>query len=352
MAGQYFNGPMALPNPNANYLTNIAIKYMQNASSFMALDPTLVPIGYSNGTAFSYKVWERADFNRSEMKLRTRGQAPHQARYNVKDQTGEIDIYDLEHPIDDEEYFTPEFAPFQRGPAAIEFLSQQTRLKAEEVFSSIIFVPTPWLTSYTGVASASPTSSQFSQFDLPTTDLVQFWRKEILAFSLRTGQVPNRLYLGAQAWNGHLNNDDLKERLKYTVLGGAFTGAMPAQAVALAQLIGIDKIAVFMGIHNTGKEGLLETNEFIVDPKGALLAHVADTPSAEVPSAFYNILLNGNGQALGKGQAKSLNFSRGIATDYGVDRRAKVEWYQEFLGMKSKVTAADLGVFYGNGVAS
>jgi len=347
----YFNGPMAAPNPNANYLTNIAIQMLQSPSNFIAMDPTLVPIGYSNATGFAYKVWDRASMNRSEMRLRTRGQAPHQARYDVRDENGEVDIYDLEHTIDDEEYFTPEFAPFQRGPAAINFLSQQARLKAEEILGSTIFVPSVWTTSLAGVSSASPGVGQFSQFNLATTDLVEFWRDEILTFSLATGQIPNRLYLGAQTWNGHLNNPDLKERLKYTVIGGSFTGAMPAQAIALANLIGIDKIVVFMGIHNVAVEGLGEQNEFIVDPKGALLCHVADTPSPEVPSAFYNIMLNGNGQANGKGQAKSLNFSRGVATDYGLDRRAKTEWYQEFIGMKPKVTVKDLGRYYSNGVS-
>lgn len=313
------------------YLTNMAVAQFGEASSYVAKSIfPLCPVSQSTG--YYYK-FSKADLARDNVQAKPRfghvqpaivSETEELYRCEVDqiltgvDQLGALDYTRAKTPgsID----------PFRRK---VPFVVEQMNIHLDRMFAEKFFQSGVWNNEWTGVPSAA-SGNQFLKFTDANFDPISFFDARIREMQQNGRRRPNKLVLGANAFDALKNHPDILERVKY---GGATTNPARVTENVLAQLFGLEEVKVLESTFNSGGYGV-ENMQFICNPNDALLAYTTKNPAIDEPSAGYiftwDMLGDGNFMAIDKGEGHNFDHA---------------EFVEGLMATDMKVVSQDLGLF-------
>lgn len=280
---------MTLPTPGDVHvnapLTGMSLLYAQSLDRFAA--DRLFPIVTSDKESNSYFTFDKTYWARDQMKARAIGAAAAEAGFGISTGSFHCTTYAVKKSIPDRLRRNSD-NPLNQDRSAMRFVTQLERIRREKAFASALLTTSVWTTDYTGVASDTPSASQWEQWDRVGSTPVENVRALCTAIDLLTlgAARPNVFAIGQQVWDELADHPDIIDRLKY---GGQMQGTL-AQATPqmVAQLMGLEEIVVMSAVEETAAEGAASSAAYIAGKKGLLL-YRTPTPQIEEVSAGYTI---------------------------------------------------------------
>lgn len=316
-------------------LTNLSVAYMTRKEKFKAdlLSP-IVPVSKSNN---KYFVFDKGDFHRDEMQIRSPGSNYARSGYNLSTAEYTCVNYGLEHVVADE--IAANFdSPLSADKAAVAFLMQKVLIKRERKFVSTFLAASTWGNDVAGHASNND-DDEHVFWDNASADIIGTLWKWSDTVMENTGYRPNRFVTTPQVWRVMANDPDIVDRHKYT-------SSEPISAKAIAQLCGLGspespgEIIVLEAPYNSAKEGQTATMDFMAGDVG-LLMYVAPSPQIDAPSACYTF-------SWSEFDTPNLRSSGAAAISTYRQEEIKSDVYRAEAFFDMKVVASDCGVYFSN----
>lgn len=322
-----------MPNPTSNDvhldvpLTNISVAHMQSLEGFVA--NKVFPIVPVNKQSDRYYIFDRADWNRNDMKKRAPGTESAGAGYRLSDDSYLCEVFALHRNVDNQTAANSD-AQFDLDAEAAEFLSLKAMINREISFQETYFKTGVWSEDLDVTADVTFGNVAFTA---AASTPIKGIRAAIRRQQLLTGIKPNSLVIAGKTWDAIVDNEDFLSR----VIGGANNDRPAAVNMQLmAQMLGIDNVEVADGLVNTAQETAAgaETNQFICD-EGMLLYYKPRRASLRTPSAGYTFAWTGlTGNAVE---------GTGVYTiDAPLIRSKRIEIEDSFA---HKVVSAEMGTF-------
>lgn len=314
-------------------LTNISVAYMQNANNFIA--DKIFPVIPVNKQSDTYFVYSRDDFFRDEAQERAKGTESAGGDYAVDQAEPYFCKVHAYHMDVNEQDRVNADDPLRPNQDATEFVTQKLMIRRENLWASKFFKASVWGTDYTGVATGTPTATQFLQFDNPASTPIEFFTKLNTSMAETTGYKANTLILSPYVYDAIRNHPDILDRIKYTQKGIVTSDL-------LSTLFEVDRIFVPWAVKNSAKRsGTQDVNDptpldFIMG-KHALLLYVEPNPGLYKPSAGYTFAWTGL-----KGSAALGNRVVRIPMPWLGGDTERVEGEMAY---DQKVVGKDLGIF-------
>jgi len=263
-------------------LTNISVKYVQDASVYIA--DKVFPIVPVQKQSDRYFVYLKEDWFRDEAQERALGTESAGGDYTIDNTPTYFCRKYAYHKDVFEEDRTNADDPLTPDIDAVEFVTDKLLLRREIEWAQNFFRPGVWGFEYKGVSS-NPTGNQFLQWNDPNSDPI----RDITTFATNiqevTGKRPNKLVIGQRVFDALKNHPDILDRIKYTQKGIVTTDL-------LAALFEVDQVLVASAIKNSAAKGLPANMEFIFG-NNALLCYTVDRPSLKKPTAGYIFVWRG-----------------------------------------------------------
>jgi hypothetical protein len=251
-------------------LSQMAIGVAENVTIASAI----APVVSVDKQGDPYTVFSRADAFRTEEALRSPGTEANKITRSISSDTYFAKNYALKLPItiEDRENADPVFRQNLWNDGA-EYLTDKLMLGWEVRVATLVNA-TANVGSSAGVASGWNSAASSDPIgDIHTAmDNVQDL----------TGQRPNRLVLGLDAWRSLRRNDQILNRIFGTNNGGGF----PSTA-QIANLMEIENIHVGQAYRNTANEAQAEVLAKVWGDN-ALLCYTPNAPSRDRPSFMYS----------------------------------------------------------------
>ena len=255
-------------------LSQMAIGYADNTK----IAGTIAPVVGVDKQSDMYSVFSRADAFRTEAAERSPGSEANKITRTISSDTYLAQNYALKLPItlEDRENADPVYRQNLWNDGA-EYLTDKLMLGWEVRVAALVNATTN-VGSSAGVASGWNSAASSDPIgDIHTAmDNVQDL----------TGQRPNKMVLGLDAWRSLRRNDQILNRLFGTNNGGGF----PAVA-QVADLLEIESIQVGQAYRNTANEAQAESLAKVWGDN-ALLCYTPDAPSRDRPSFMYSYRWN------------------------------------------------------------
>jgi hypothetical protein len=323
-------------------LTQIMIAYAQQSKDFIA-DKVFPVVPVDHQSDFFYKFGRRS-YLQTNAALRAPGTETPGVDWTFTKTPFFAPVWGLHTDIEDQLRSNAD-ANFQFDTAGTELITQQMLLRRDLQWVSTNFASGLWGETLTGVSSTSPTSTQFTQWDIAGSTPIEQFRAARLRFKRRTGMMPNKAVFSTNAYNTLLDHPEIIERIKYTQ-----TGIVTEQLIA--RMLEIDEILVASAVQATNYDEEIvadtaPTTQWITGPStgdgnGVLLTYAAPRPSRNTPSAGYTFAWNGYlGASAWGGRIKKYRMEH-IASD-----RIEIE-----AAYTCQITAPELGTFMSNCVAN
>ncbi len=325
-----------MPQPNLNQvhidapLTNMSIAYLQSQEMFIANKVfPVIPVDKKSDKFF---VYTKNDWFRDEAQRRADATESAGSGYNLTTSSYNADVWAFHKDVGDQTRANSD-TPLVPDREATEFVTSRLLLRQEVQFVTDFIKTGVWGTDLAGV-SGSPSTGEFKQWsDFANSDPIEDIElgKETILGS--TGFMPNTLVLGYQVYRKLRNHPDLVDRIKYTSSNVITTDIM-------ARLFDVERVLVASSVRATNAEGATPAYAFNTG-KAALLTYSAANPGLMTPSAGYTFAWRG--------------VSGGLGATIGVSRirmeHLKADRIEGELAFANKVTASDLGVYFGTAVA-
>ena len=319
------------------WATNFAIRYRQEKDEFIALQ--VFPQIPTDTASDDYLVFLRDAWMRNDFPRRGMSEEPAYDSYGTETKKFSCTERALQYRLDDRIKKNAD-DPVHPDLRATEFLEERALIGMDAEWCSQYFEPSLWKTSWEGTSgTASESGKTFEQFNKAKTEPVLFFGNRADEMQETTGRRPNILVLGAKAYTGLRNNEELLNRIKFISQNEPALVGRQAMAAAFE----VDKIIVARGIYNEALEGAPANLKFIANPKAALLAFAPDGPSIDTPSAGYTFAWTNLVPGVSNATAGVIYSGRYEA--------AWTNWYAIRAAYDMKITASDLGMYFSKVVA-
>lgn len=269
-------------------LTNVSVAYMQSADAFVADQVfPVVPVQKQSDLYFKYS---KDDFLRSVAKVRAPGSESAGGGYTLTTDSYSCIPIAVHKDVDEQTRANTD-DPLNADRDATIWVTQQLLLKKEIDWAAKYFGTSIWgNTDQTGVASDSPSTNQFEQWDRAGSDPIGVVTDRGKTILEATGVLPNVLVTSYAVFLKLKNHADVIDRIKYN-----YPGAQPAKVTAamLASVFEVDRFLIARSVQNTSKEGNATQTVASILGKGALLCYAAPSPSLQTPSAGYTFAWTG-----------------------------------------------------------
>ena len=323
-----------MPSVNAVHvnrpLTQISVAYLQDASKYISSQVfSNLPVDKKSDVYFKY---DKGDFFRDEVQDRAPGTVAAEMTYDISQDSYLCASKALSVIVTDEEMANAD-DPLDPKRDATEILSQKVAIHREKAWASEYFKTGIWQGSTSG-GDITPTNL----WDTVSGDPVKDIGDQIDAMEEKTGFTPNRLVLPKKVFRALQNNEDIKDRLKYTGVPSNTT----ITADMLAALFGVERVLIARATNNIKDKNVAgdATMQYIFNSTQAGLFYAEQSPSIKRPSAGYTFswrLFGGNDVGA-------------RIKDYRLEERDG-DKVQADLSYDHKLVAADCGVFF-DGVIS
>jgi hypothetical protein len=323
-------------------LTNLTLAYVQSQENFIA-DKVFPTVGVTKQSDKFY-VYDRANMNRSGDVKKL---APRTEVQRIGMQLGNdnyfADVYGLAMDFDDQTLANEDAVLDTRSTGA-QTLINRMLIDREEKFADSFFKTGIWGTEFTGVANGdNNTTAEFTYWSdytnaTPITDVTLARRTMQLKSG---GYKPNTMVVGKEVRDILINHPDVLARLN----GGAtVTNTALITNAKLAEIFEVENMFVMEAVHNTGAEGLAESNAFI-GGKFAMMTYTPPNAGLMTPAAGLTFSWNS------MPGVTNLGVSIESFSDDALRRVGVAEEIQAKLAYDMKIVGADLGVFFNTIIA-
>lgn len=328
-----FHAPVtkAQPTPSAVHvdrpLTNMSVAVLQEEGFIGDAVFPILPVSKQSDL---YRIYDRASFQRDEMRKRAPGTESKTIGYATSTTPYFCDVWSLAVDIDEQ---TEENADEEvdLDMEATTLLSQAARINRDRRWAASYFTTGVW----TGVADETLAGGdQWS--DYTNSDPLGDLEGKLVGVQEATGFRPNTMVMGPRVWQQLKNHPDLVDRLNRGQTGG------PAKVLLanLAELLEIDRVLVPSAIFNSAVEGATADYDFIFG-KSVLLLYVAPRVGRYTPTAGVTFTWRGFGGASVAGTRV-----KRFEMPHTSSRRIEIE-----SSYAQKVVASELGCFIAAAVA-
>lgn len=244
-------------------LTNVALAYIQEESSFVANQ--VVPPRPVAKSVDRLPQWTRENLFRNSMKKRAAGTRSASTDWEYDwSLTYSIENFALHKPIPIEDLVEMD-APWDLKRDASIFLGQQVLLNRESSFSTALLSTSVWAVDAQGKAS-SPTGEQFLQFNDAASTPIETLRAKQKARHAATGFKPNTMVMTADVAYTLADHPDIIARLDRGQTTG-FAGGSPEEvARILAANLGM-KVYIMESVIDSSIEGASISINFLATKK-------------------------------------------------------------------------------------
>jgi hypothetical protein len=299
-------------------LSELSIAYMNK--NYIA--DQVFPLVTVEKQSDKYFIWDKGSTLTNQVEKRVGGDTYPEGRIKVSNDEYYCDIYHLGYAIPWEKKKNAD-AAIRLEQFGTKWLADQFALNREIQLATAAFASSIWDNDLTG-------GTEFTLWDDydnsdPPND-IDTYRDTVLQ---NTGVLCNTMVVGRQVLSKLRRHPLLLDMYKYTGKG-ILTEAQVAEA------LGVDKLLVGNATQRTSAEGASTATQAFVWGKNALLLYVPPAPALEEPAAGYTFVWN----------IDDSGFTTTIVPTVQEDRD------RDFLKGKHafdfKVTATDLGVFFGS----
>lgn len=307
-------------------LTNMSVAYMQKEEKYIAAKVfPMIPVKKQSNRYF---VYHKEDWFRDEAAERAPATESAGGDYTIDNTPTYFCVPVAYHKDITEEDRTNADEPINMDQDSTNFVSGKLLLRREISWARKYFNTNIWGTEYAGGASAG--TGVVKYWNDPTSTPIEDVRRARTDMAEETGYKPNKLTLGARAFDALCDHPDILDRIKYTERG-------LVTRMIMAALFDLDEILVAEAIQNTAGRGLDASMSFIFG-KHALLSYAPSAPSLQTPSAGYTFAWTG---LLGAGAYG--NRMRRIPLPLLGENTERIEGEMAF---DQKLVAADMGCFF------
>lgn len=313
-------------------LTNMSVKYMQDASNFV--NDKVFPNLPVQKQSDRYFVYYKEDWFRDEASERAMGTESAGGDYDIdntptyfcKKYAFHKDVYEEDRANSDD--------PLQPDRDATEFVTDKIMLNKENMWANTYFKEGVWAQDLTGAATASGGKSVVYFDDYDKSDPISVVANMATAMAETTGRRPNVMVLGRRVYDALRQHPDILDRIKFTQKG-------VITAELLASLFDVDRMLIANAIQNIAKKGEKADMRFTLG-NNILLAYTTNRPSLKTATAGYCFTWKGllGSNALGGRINRFAMPMLGIGTE-----RIEME-----LAYDMKVVAPDMGAFIKNAI--
>lgn len=314
-------------------LTNVSIAYMQSADAFIA-DKAFPAVPVQKQSDLYWK-YSKSDWRRTEVRKRAPGTEAPGVGWTVNTDTYYAEPYAIKHDITDEERANADSA-FNLERDATELITNQLLLQRDVDWAAKYFNNSTWATNLTGIASGTPSATQFIQWSQAASDPILDVATQFIAFRLLTGFAPNICIMGPYVMNALKQHPDIIDRIKYTQRG-VVTEDLIATLFDVDELyVNYASVASGPQINDAAAQDAAATYAFIADSKSVLFVYAPSAPALRTPSAGYIFLWKG----LINGNNKGMRVKRFRMEHISSDRVQAEQTYD------MKVVGTDCGLFF------
>ena len=252
------------------YLTNMSMAYFQSQDKYVA--KSLFPILPVQLSTASYYKFSKADLARDNVGRKPQFGKVAPAVMGLNDDSYRCFVDQVIVGLD--EISTLDFsrskAPGVADPrkAKVKFIAEQMNIHLDILFAQNFFKSGVWANEIEG-GNADVEGTSFIKFNDDNGDPVKLF---------------NKLGLGVKSYNALKNHPAILERVKF---GGSTANPASVNQNVLAQLFGLDKVAVRASSYNAAPLGAEEDMQFICNTNDALLCYTTDTPAIDEATAGY-----------------------------------------------------------------
>lgn len=270
-------------------MTNMSLAYMQAQSNFVASQ--VFPTIAVNKQSDFYFSFPKGTFYKNKMKTRGLSEESPLIAFGVQSETPyNCVVKSVAEPVDDRLRANVD-DPIQIDRIVSLQLTMSDLIERESRWIAAFFGASIWTGDYTGV-SASPTTSQFLQWDNSASDpIVDVVNAKARAFLAMGGVEPNVMVMGKPVFDILLQHPDIIDRIKYGQTPGS--PAMVTKEM-LAALFGVDRIVVASAIQDTSVDGPATTTTLAyIAGKHVGLFYVPPSPGLMQMAPGYTFAWNG-----------------------------------------------------------
>lgn len=325
------------------YLTDFALDFSAiKADTYVARQvfPS-VPVRNSHGF---YASFPRSYFLQDNVGVRPLSGLPRQVGFRVQRKSFSVEERALEALIDDRQR-KDEIEPVSIEQGAVRQLMRQQLINMDRRWAAAYFKTGVWSTDLTGIASGSPSASQFLQWQNEDSNpmLEVDTRRDAIGDKVGDDFAPNTLVLGRGAYRALKNHPLIISRL-------SDTNDRILTKDKLAQFFDVPKVVVPGGIVNTGPEKSTAADtetaavySRIVASDDALLVYAPpEQPSKEEPSGGLSFVWS---DLLPNADNPLASIERGR------EERIHSDWFQCRTGVDFHISSPDLGIFFNTAVS-
>ena len=250
-------------------LSDFSTAYFNKEGTFVwrLASPTIASTKQSN----KFFTYTKATTLRSDARVRAPGTAAVDRTFALSNDSFFCDVVSLAYNVSRQQSANAD-DPLDVERDATQVLTHDIMIKMEADFNSTFMTTSVWGTDWTGGTTGTKWSDPAST---PVEDIATAQDTVEAA----TGQTPNTLIIGGQAWHKALrNHPDIIARLPDNA-------PRIASTQFLANLLDIDNVVIARAIRNTADEGATAAYSRIVSDD-VLLAYVAPNPGPMVATAM------------------------------------------------------------------
>ncbi len=317
--------------PNT-YLTNLSLAAFQSEDDYCAtkLFP-IVPVAQPSGRYFKFSL---EDLARDNVHAKPAFGRVQPALMGISDDAYDCRVEQLIIGVDQLGAlpYARAGAPGAADPRVgkVRAAMEQAKLHLDARFAESFFTPDAWGNVYAGVDSA-PAGKQFLKFSNSSSDPIETLDSMIMEVRKNGRRKPNKIALGMESFMAIKHNPAVLDRIKYS--GQAAHPATVNENV-LAQLLGVDSVAVLASSYNRAGEGEDADMNFICDPTGMLICYAPENPGIDEPSAGYTFAWD----ILGGGQYIAMSQWEGESGTHS-------EYVEALMALDMKKTSDELAVY-------
>jgi hypothetical protein len=316
-------------------LETMTIATMQEDASFILMSASGGALEEVEHKSDTYYIFNAGDWNRMEMQPRGPSQESEGGGWRLSTDSFQCDRRALHKDWDYSDSDNADVAIADTDEQAKLYLANQGRIYGDYLMGTEVMAAAVWTDDLDGTTGSPTVGTSFVQWDQssgdPQADSFEYTQR----IHGRIGMKPNTWISGAVAHSRLLQNDTVRDAIKYTQL--------PSQQAiegALAKYLGVERYFVANGFRNTAAEGATASLSYLCDSKAAWLGYVAQESGKYTMSAYKLFAWKHAGKA-NKGIV-----IRSIDMPWKTSIRHEIETFWDV-----KVVSADAGVFFDAAVA-
>src|SRR5512143_1717277 len=263
-------------------LTNIAVAYVQDESSYIAEAAfPMVPVQHQTD---KYFVSSKADFFRDEAQLHADATESAGSGINLTTQSYSASVWALHQDIGAQVRSNADPA-VEIDVAVTKALMQKLMSRRDRIFASNFMTTSKWSRDVTGAAAGTgvvgTTTTVYWDDDAASDPFTDIATQQTYILT-NTGFMPNRLVLSWSAYQALRKHPLIIDRIKYTsaTFAGTITPAL------LAEAFDIEQVVVSKAVYNTAQENL-SASMSMINSLNALLCYTPTAPGLMIPAAGY-----------------------------------------------------------------